>query len=155
MKNKLFLAGMLAMALAFGFVVMGCGNPLEDGGSVTTTESKAPGVGNVKAVLTTGGVVLTWDAAENASSYSFYYQPEGKTTPIPLTNIDNSWSTTYNASGAENPLPDTDVDTWSALIPIAKVAQIKTAVGGVKIHYGIRAYSIDSRQSDIVWSEDL
>jgi hypothetical protein len=155
-KKRMFL-GMLAMALAFGFVVMGCDTPLQDGGTVKIDSNKAPGPGNVEAVPTTAnlvsqgvkGVIVSWDAAENASGYQLYVQQEDKKTIE--SNIGTPQNNNTYASSDGAPSVNTDPDKWSALVQL----QPGTVQSGKKYRFGVQTNPIQQSYipSDIVWSD--
>jgi hypothetical protein len=153
-KKKMFL-GMLAMA--FGFVVMGCETPLQDGGTVKIGYDKASGVAGVTATVTTSnltgqeykGVIVAWDAVDNAGGYQLYAQQEGKKNILNL-NASPQYRYTY-ASDNGATTANSDIDKYSVLVSL----QPDRFQSGKKYRFGIRTNSSQSgfQPSDIVWSE--
>jgi hypothetical protein len=151
MKNKLFFAGMAALALTFGFVVMGCGNPLQEGGTVTANPPKVPGVSDIVAKSTPAGVVVIFKAAKNAVNYNTFVQKKD-TNALSGDAGDAGSNSTYNlTTGALE--PNNDIDKYSFLVSPGKLAKITTPFGAGEYRFGIVAISFDNQHSDIVWSE--
>jgi hypothetical protein len=72
MKKNGLLLGMLALALAFGFVVTGCENDaLQEGGNVHTMQDKAANVTGVTVATATDNnyAIVTFNAAANGVGY--------------------------------------------------------------------------------------
>jgi hypothetical protein len=168
MAKKHVFWGMLAMALALSFVVVGCGDPLQEGGTVKLSYDKTPAVAKVTAVKTTGnvsgtgikGVILTWDAVEEDVTvrYQVYVKQDGKKTIRALGDYDGDWDTgpnsfvTYDpANGAET--ANVNVDSWTALVPLYP----NRFVSGNSYRFGVRtgADANDKSPSDIKWADEI
>jgi hypothetical protein len=156
-KTQSVLIGMTALALVFGFVVMGCDTPLQNGGSVKISYDKAPGVAKVDVKVTTAnlvgesnkGVIISCDAVENAGGYQGYVQQEGKKTLIPLDILGNSkiYAPTDGAI-----TDNSDIDKYSLLVPLTN----KDILHGQKHRFGVQTIPFNPQRtepSDIVWSE--
>jgi hypothetical protein len=157
--SKMLLAGMAAMVLALGLVLAGCENGVQEvEGTVKVAQDKPAGVASVTAVLTTGnllgqsykGVIISWDAVDNAQSYSVYYQQEGKKTMQSSYYVNAQSDYTYAAADGAQTL-NTDIDKWSALAKLGGSSGI-TVIPGKKYRFGIQTQGFDNNSSDIVWS---
>jgi hypothetical protein len=103
-------------------------------------------------------VILTWDAVENGTAYTVYWQREGKKTverigsevydysDSPLKFI--GWWKTYNAALVSS--DNTDQDKWTA------VYTFNTATPSAKYRFGISASVVGAgslNTTSIKWSE--
>lgn len=154
MNKKLGFVGMLALALVFGVLFAACSNVTQVEGTVSTKESKASTVENVAAVKTGNGlyVIVTWDAAEDATSYRVVYQEKDKKTlQWASDNASNSSIYSTNDGSTED---NTDIDKWSKRITIG--TRDSTFRVGITYRFGVMAESsIDNTtgNSDIVWTD--
>jgi hypothetical protein len=111
---------------------------------------------NIKAVRATGVgslVIVTWDAAENASNYNLYVKQEGKKTITDASSNYKGNGFSYGADGIAN-TPNTDVDKWTAIVNLAN--DIYPA--GSSFRIGVRATVIgngDLSANGIKWSEPV
>jgi hypothetical protein len=71
MKNKLFLLGILAIALVFGMTVVGC-----DNGAQTVAFERAEAVEWVFVEINSNRVSVAWGRTENGIKYDIYVQVE-------------------------------------------------------------------------------
>jgi YD repeat-containing protein len=145
MKKKFGFAAMLVMVLAFGILFTACNNDAQEiTGNVVASYPKASAVAGVTAEKTTNSayIIVKWDAADNASSYSVYAQQEGKKTQI-YTGSSGQYQYTYDADGSLS--TNTDVDKWS-------VRLTNNYSEGIKGRFGVRTTDINGYSSDIVWS---
>jgi hypothetical protein len=121
MAKKSVFWGMLALALTVSFAVVGCGDPLQEGGKVTTETAQVSGPGNVKAVLSNNAsgpkkVIITWDAADDVASYRVYAKQKGKAPLQSVTASYSDWTASYKADGDVTAEDNTDPDKWSYLV---------------------------------------
>jgi hypothetical protein len=153
MAKKSVFWGMLALALTVSFTVVGCGDPLQEGGKVKIDYDKASAVDAVTAVLSTDKtfVIISWDAVEDVKAYDVFYQQKEKNTVLPDAGYPGSAQNAviYKADGSAS-TANTDFDKWSAKLTIPATLQ-----RGKDYRFGIQTSSVVSgvSQSDIVWSE--
>jgi hypothetical protein len=106
MNKKLFLSGMLALALTFGMAFTGCDT--DDGGSNSgsngTSRSAPSAPSSVSAsVVSSSSINVSWSSVSGASGYFVYssssssgtYSQIGTSTSTSYTNSGLSASTTY------------------------------------------------------------
>ena len=151
MKKYFGVVGVLVMVLAFGVLFTSCENDVQEvKGNVGINYAKANAVASVTAKeeklvdITTGNsypagtysyIYLSWDAAENVSGYTVFYQQEGKNTVQQFSTSSSLWvSDSLSISGQMGyggyvfdttstypsyPLKrgEVDVDKWYALGP--------------------------------------
>jgi hypothetical protein len=165
MAKKSVFWGMLALALTVSFAVVGCSDPLQEGGKVKIDYSKVSAVDKVTATKTTGvvsgskkGVILTWDAVDQdfPVGYEVYAQQDGKNTIQKLTSVTAATAGSYKTDdGTWDPVTDAakvDVDAWTALVELSD----STLVDGKSYRFGVRTTTSVSPlaySSDIVWAE--
>jgi hypothetical protein len=149
MNKKPVFFGMLVMVLAWGLLFAACENPVQEvEGNVGISNPKANPVASVAAGKTTAGteIIVKWDAVEGASTYTLYYQQEGKKTAVSVgTSAQNS--NTYADDGSS--LGNADVDKWSA-----KFTKPTAFITGQKYRFGVRTTPLATYTavSNIVWS---
>jgi hypothetical protein len=151
MASKKNLLGMLAGALAFGMVLAGCENgvqEVEGGVSITKPQVAAPAITEVK---TTDGkyIILSWDAVDNAGSYAVVQNQKDKKTissvePSPTNGI------TYKADGTS--VSNSDPDKWNVKIPL----RASLGAAAAEYRFGVRASAgaydgLDWYDSGITW----
>ncbi|GHU37191.1 hypothetical protein FACS1894172_20540 [Spirochaetia bacterium] len=145
--STMLLAGMAAMVLSFGLVLAGC----DDGGvqEVKVVTDKANAVAAVTATLTSDdlGVIISWDAVDNAYDYNIYYQQEGKKTIQSFSSYAQNAKTYDPADGTE--ITNTDVDKWSVL---AELNSRISLISSKKYRFGVQVTDFSYNDSDIVWS---
>ena len=162
MKKHLFYAGMAALALTCGLLVMGCDSPLQEGGTVHIIGEQGPAVDAVNAVLTTSavsgfsakGIIVSWDAVEGATEYYVYYQQEGKKTIKSTTGYGSDGQNDYTFSTVNGTTTaNADVDKWSTLLnpgPTSSGGLGLTSSKGYR--FGVVAQGLNG-SSGIVWSD--
>ena len=171
MKRKMIGAVVAAVVLMAFFAA--CDNGAQDVKSVGQIQPDAPA--SVSAVQSKDkyAVILTWDAVKDGTSYSVYYQIDGKKTIGQLSNGQNQY--TYNPADGTNQADDgktlynTDVDKWSASLTIdpdykigGTVIKSTTRYLG-KVKFGVRAnayipgtgWGTGNSSSDITWSAPI
>ena len=164
MKRKMIGVAVAAVVLMAFFAA--CDNGAQDVKTIGYLVADAPT--GVKAAQTTDKnyVIITWDAVQNGTGYTVYWQLDGKKTITQLFSggsySGNSNSFTYAvADGKES--PNSDVDKWSGLLEIDPTYKIgdtefKSPYLG-KIRFGVRANVLvpgsgsTGNTSDVVWSD--
>ncbi|MDR1597202.1 MAG: hypothetical protein LBR99_05805 [Treponema sp.] len=101
MTNKKILSGALVI-LGFAMIFTGCENVQQ----VEIVYNKAAAPANVGVQIISGNVALTFDAVENATTYSYYRKVKGSkiltTLPTPTvtyTGANDVYTVTFNTSG--------------------------------------------------------
>jgi hypothetical protein len=86
-KGKFFAAGMLAAALAFGVILAGCDNGVQE---VEIKTGKASAPGDVQIEIEGNTVYISFDAVDNANQYKAYAREKGykPITELPLVSPD-------------------------------------------------------------------
>jgi hypothetical protein len=166
MAKKSVFWGMLALALTVSFAVVGCSDPLQEGGKVKIDYDTASGVDNLTATKTTGnltsethkGVILTWNAvdADVPVGYQVYVQQDGKKT-IANTGLTGSYGLTYDAADGDPSYvaaADRDIDSWTELVPLSATYGF---VSGKSYRLGVRTTTSSGivQGSDIVWADTV
>jgi hypothetical protein len=134
MKNKLFMMAMLAIALVFGMMVVGCEDSVQ-----TVAFERADSVSEVYAVVEDyyddednlfrdARISVYWSGANNAISYNLYVQQD-------------QFFTRQLASGCSS--------GWNMRIPYSSSSD------NLNLRFGVTANDFDENHvaSKIVWSE--
>jgi hypothetical protein len=168
MKKKLFYLVMFNIVLALGIMVIGCDNG-NNGGSDIHSDIQLiqvaphPQISAPQVTAITGKydgidvVVLSWDAVENAGSYSVVRRQKDKmtieSTSYFTAQVNNQFAYTVS-DGVITRASNDNADKWNAYIPI--VANFGATVL-TEYNYGVIAYvaSYDGFQgsaSNITWT---
>jgi hypothetical protein len=154
MNKKICFVGMLASVLTLGVLFAACENGVQEvEGNVNATQVvvKAAGVASVTALQTTTPkdyIIVSFDAVENASSYTLYRQQDGKKSINTGGSVGNN--STYNATTGVETYSNSDVDKWSGRV---YVSSLPVTTIGTKYRFGIQTQDLSYNRSDIVWSD--
>jgi hypothetical protein len=157
MKNtKMFLGGMLALALTFGMVLLGC-SPTEVEGAVGIDNGKAAEVATPTIAATTDNryFILSWDAAGPDLSYDVYFAQDEKVSSVYATGGQNAL--VYAPADGELS-PNSDLDKYSVRIDSNAIWGLIKVPGAVKL--GVRSKSTltgtgATLSSDIAWADPV
>jgi hypothetical protein len=158
-KSKWFLVGMAVLVLAFGFVLAGCENGVQQVEGEVSVKHPQVAAPTITAEKTTDGkyLILRWDAVADGRGYEVYLNQEGKKTIDSLSGSGSgisgpTHSVTFKVDGTS--AVNNDPDKWNVKIPL-------TAAFGAerpKVRFGVRAYggAYDGREWDgsgIAWTD--
>ncbi|GHV91053.1 hypothetical protein AGMMS50268_15560 [Spirochaetia bacterium] len=162
MKNyKVIFMGILALALVFGFA--GCQNGTQEVTGTVGVHDAFAGAGPTVPVVTKSSsprnVLVRWDAAEGASSYSVYFREEGKKTITAVAGTGVTNASTYALDGGS--APNSAYDSWNERLSfVASGTNNSTQIiEGRTYRFGVQALRAGNGgmnvYSSIVWSDPI
>jgi hypothetical protein len=151
MANKKFLAGMLAAALTFGMVFLGCENGVQEVEGAVSISQPQVAAPVIQEVVAGKYVILAWDAVADASGYSVFTNQKDKKA-INSASFTPTNTLIYNSDGTN--AVNSDSDKWNVKIPLS----VAFGADRKEYRYGVKAQAgrYDGRNwydSGITWGE--
>jgi ABC-type antimicrobial peptide transport system permease subunit len=115
--------------------------------NIADYSASGPSVGKVEAKVGTNlkKVIVTWEAANNATGYNVYYQKEGVKAPSSIGSGLNNYYT-YDGNGDQtyasgSPVYNTDPNKWTAIFDIPTTTNPYTFTSG-KYKFGVQVKEV-------------
>jgi hypothetical protein len=151
-KSKWFLVGLAVLVLAFGFVLAGCENGVQQVEGEVSLKHPQVAAPTITVEKTTDGkyLILRWDAVADGHDYEVYLNQEGKKTIDTIGGATHFM--TFKVDGTS--VVNNDPDKWNVKIPhIAAFGAERQ-----KVRFGVSAFGgandgRDWAESGIAWTD--